>query len=197
MKGFIIIIASLALTACATSSKQVQATYVSPLVYKDYDCDQLSLEADRISRRVSELTGQIDKRAAGDKTQMAIALVLFWPAAFLLGNNEAQNTELSKLKGESEALEKAAIQQKCNFGPSINTKSTEGANSQSAEASANETAAAITPSLENNNLSSGRSSDTYLQLADFAKQRDEGLITEEEFKLKEAELLKPKDETEE
>ncbi len=85
------------------------------MTYTSYDCQQLSREADRVSSRVSELTGQIDERASGDKTTMAVALVLFWPAAFFLGNNEAQNAELSKLKGESEALQQASIEKKCEF----------------------------------------------------------------------------------
>ena len=113
MKGILIGLAILTLAGCATTSQNIQSTYVSPMTYASYDCTQLSLEADRISRRVSELTGQIDKRARGDKTQTAVALVLFWPAVFFLGDNEAQNAELAKLKGESEAL---SIQVPCTVG---------------------------------------------------------------------------------
>jgi uncharacterized lipoprotein YajG len=114
MKGILIGLATLTLAGCATTSQNIQSTYVSPMTYDSYDCTQLSLEADRISRRVSELTGQIDKRASGDKTQTAVALILFWPALLFLGNNEAQNAELSKLKGESEALQQASITKDCS-----------------------------------------------------------------------------------
>lgn len=161
MKVISIVIVSLLVTACATSSKDIQATYVSPMTYKSYDCEQLSLEADRISRRVSQLTGQIDKRASGDKTQMAVALVLFWPAAFFLGNNEAQNTELSSLKGESEALQQASIEKKC-IAQNIAVTSIE------------ETTSA---------------DDTYTKLEKLAKLKDDGVITDNEFQTEKTKLL--------
>lgn len=186
MKGLIVVLVSLFISSCATSSKQIQATYVSPLIYKDYDCEQLSLEADRISRRVSELTGQIDKRAAGDKTQMAVALVIFWPALFFLGNNEAQNAELSKLKGESEALEEAAIKRKCNIEPKIETETTDVAANELDKKTAQEvTEEASNPAAKSAKLSS----ETYLELAELARKRDEGVITQEEFETKEVKLL--------
>ncbi len=49
--------------SCSTSSKNISASYVSPLQFQSYDCDQLSSEAQRIQARVSELTGRLDKAA--------------------------------------------------------------------------------------------------------------------------------------
>jgi uncharacterized lipoprotein YajG len=162
MKGILIGLATLTLAGCATTSQNIQSTYVSPMTYDSYDCTQLSLEADRISRRVSELTGQIDKRASGDKTQTAVALVLFWPAVFFLGNNEAQNAELSKLKGESEALQQASITKDCSTSTTSSTVTQE----QTAPAQ-----------------------DTYAQLEKLAKLRDDGILTDEEFQIEKTKLL--------
>ena len=78
MKTTGIIFVLFILTGCASSSKEIQATYVSPMTYTSYDCQQLSREADRVSSRVSELTGQIDERASGDKTTMAVAPPFFF-----------------------------------------------------------------------------------------------------------------------
>lgn len=111
-----------ALTGCATSSKNITASYVSPLAYKDYDCDQLAAEHARVQRKASELSGQIDKRASGDRTQAAVAAVLFWPALFALGNNDEQNAEFARLKGESDAIEQAMIQNKCTIEKDQETK---------------------------------------------------------------------------
>lgn len=52
---------------CATSSKNISTSYVSPLQFQAYDCNQLSSEAQRIQTRVSELTGRLDKAATNDK----------------------------------------------------------------------------------------------------------------------------------
>ncbi len=68
-----------------------------------------------LSRRVSELGGQVDKTASDDAVQMGIGLVLFWPALFFLDGNTPQATEYGRLKGEFDALEKAAIQKECSF----------------------------------------------------------------------------------
>jgi len=105
--------ASLLMVGCASTSQDLVASYVSPLQYKEYSCDQLQQEQGRIRRKASELSGAIDKRASGDKTQAVVAAVLFWPALFALGNNDAQNAELSRLKGESDAIEQMSIQKNC------------------------------------------------------------------------------------
>jgi hypothetical protein len=38
---------------------------------------------------------------------------LFWPAAFALGGNQAQEAEYARLKGEADAIHQAAIAKKC------------------------------------------------------------------------------------
>ncbi|MEA3643102.1 MAG: hypothetical protein VBE63_24640 [Lamprobacter sp.] len=43
---------------------------------------------------------------------MGVGLVLFWPALFFLAGDD-QKEELSRLKGEYEALQQAAIRQDC------------------------------------------------------------------------------------
>lgn len=73
------------------------------------------MEMATISRRVSDLAAQVDKTASDDSAQMAIGLVLFWPTLFFLDGDTPQAQEYSRLKGEFEALEKAAIQKKCSI----------------------------------------------------------------------------------
>lgn len=101
------------ITGCATSPDKISATYVSPLKYKDYDNDQIVMEMDYIGQRTTELYYQLDKEAKRDQGQMALGLLIFWPALFFLeGGDGPQAAEYARLKGEYEALRKIAIQRK-------------------------------------------------------------------------------------
>ncbi len=100
------------LSGCAATSDKVAAAYVSPLQFNTYDCSQLTAESQRISARVSELGGQVDKAATNDKVIMGVALIVFWPALFALGNKQ-QEAEYARLKGEYEAIQRAAVEKKC------------------------------------------------------------------------------------
>lgn len=104
-----------AIAGCASSPDKIQTSYVSPMQYKDYDCDQIEGELERVSRRANELYGSLKKTADNDSAQMAVGMVLFWPTLFFLeGGDGPEAAEYGRLKGERDALEKVAIQKKCN-----------------------------------------------------------------------------------
>jgi hypothetical protein len=46
---------------CATASKDVPTTYVSPLTYQSFDCEQIAAEVHRVQVRVAELGGHLDQ----------------------------------------------------------------------------------------------------------------------------------------
>lgn len=120
MKKIISIAALLLITACASQPDEIATHYVSPLQYQDYDCEQLSLEAARISRRASELHGSLKETADNDAAQMGVGLILFWPTLFFLeGGDGVQAQEYARLKGERDAIEKVSVQKKCaiEFAP--------------------------------------------------------------------------------
>lgn len=104
-----------AIGGCAKSANEVQPMYVSPLQYQNYNCAQLAAEAQRISRRVAEVSGVQDDKATNDAVATGVAIVVFWPAAFLVGGDDHNTAELSRLKGEFETLEKVAIEKKCSI----------------------------------------------------------------------------------
>jgi hypothetical protein len=107
---------AMAMVGCASSPDKIQTSYVSPLLYKDYDCDQVLGELERVSRRANEMRGSLQKTANNDNAQMAVGMVLFWPALFFLeGGDGPEAAEYARLRGENEALEKVAIQKKCNI----------------------------------------------------------------------------------
>jgi hypothetical protein len=103
-----------AVVACATDPDEISTAYVSPLKYKNYDCDQIAMEMDHVSRRTTDLYFSLDKKADADSAQMGIGLVLFWPTLFFLeGGDGPEAAEYSRLKGEYEALRTTAIDKKC------------------------------------------------------------------------------------
>lgn len=105
--------AAIITSGCADKSSNVQASYVSPIQFQGYSCSQISSEAQRVSSRAAQSAGVQDKKAKNDAVATGVALVLFWPAAFFVGGNKENSAELSRLRGELEALEQASIQKNC------------------------------------------------------------------------------------
>lgn len=101
---------------CASSPDKFSATYVSPLKYKTYDCEQITMEMEHISNRTVALHQSLKQKAENDAVQMTIGMVLFWPALFFLeGGDGPEAIEYSNLKGEYEALHDCAIKHKCDI----------------------------------------------------------------------------------
>jgi hypothetical protein len=116
MKRLLLIgLIGLFISGCATKPTEIQSTYVSPLEYKDYNCSQISMELRRVNRRTTSLHSELDDKASGDSAQMAVGMLLFWPALFFLeGGDGPEAAEYAQLKGEFNALEEAAIMKECN-----------------------------------------------------------------------------------
>jgi hypothetical protein len=111
--GIAVLSAGLILGGCATSSDKIATTYVSPMQYQSYDCDQLAIEGMRVNQRVMTLQAQVDKAAANDKALTGVGMILFWPALFALGGNQQQEAEYGRLKGEYDSMQQAAVVKKC------------------------------------------------------------------------------------
>lgn len=108
---------SLAIAGCATSPDKIAASYVSPLQYSHYDCQQVTAELSRVGAKVSELNGTLKKKASDDSAKTTVGIILFFPVLFFLDGNSPQATEYAQLKGEYQALEKAGIEKKCGIPP--------------------------------------------------------------------------------
>lgn len=104
-----------ALGGCASSSRDIQATYVSPVQYQSYTCQQLTLEAQALSTRAGQISGVQDEKRTSDAVATAAAVIIFWPAAFLVRGDGQTAAELANLKGQMQAVEQASIQKKCNI----------------------------------------------------------------------------------
>lgn len=106
---------------CASSPNSIDAAYVSPGKYAEYDCQQIAAEVDNVSHRTNVLYSKLKKERNADNAQMAVGLVLFWPALFFLeGGDGPEATEYAQMKGNLEALRSASVMKKCGMDiPSI------------------------------------------------------------------------------
>lgn len=115
MRNLIVAVFATALAGCASSSSDISATYVSPVQYQQYTCQQLALEAQAVSTRAATLSGVQDSQRSKDQVATGVAIVVFWPAAFLVGGDKQTAAELAQMKGQLVAIEQASIAKKCNI----------------------------------------------------------------------------------
>ena len=91
-----LVIAAATLGACAPKSGDIPPSYVSPVLYQNYTCQQLEQEALAVSARAVEASVAQDN-------------------AFALGGDRNTATELASLKGQLVAIEQASIQKNCGI----------------------------------------------------------------------------------
>jgi hypothetical protein len=104
-----------ALGGCASSSSDITPAYVSPVIYQGYTCKQLALEAQAVSTRAASLSGVQDSQRTKDQWTTAAAVVIFWPAAFMVSGDKQTAAELGQMKGQMVAIEQASIAKNCDI----------------------------------------------------------------------------------
>ena len=109
------LVMGIVLSGCASKSSEITAAYVSPISYQSYTCQQLGMEAQAISAKAAELSGAQDQKRTNDQIATGVAIVVFWPAAFLVGGDGQVAAQLAQLKGQLNAVEQASIQKKCGI----------------------------------------------------------------------------------
>jgi hypothetical protein len=106
---------ALALAGCASKASDVTPSYISPMQYDAYNCNQLAEEAQRVSARASATAGAQDSQATKDVVATTVGVIVFWPALFFIGGDKQNAAELGRLRGEMEAIEQASIRKKCGI----------------------------------------------------------------------------------
>lgn len=106
---------TLVLAGCATSPKDIAPTYVSPVLYQNLTCQQLSAEAARVSQEAATATGQQTQQQGRDAAAVAVGAVLFWPALFFIGGDKGNAAQIANLKGQRQAIEQASIAKSCGI----------------------------------------------------------------------------------
>jgi hypothetical protein len=85
-----------ALGGCASSAADITPTYVSPITYQSVTCQQLGLEAQSISTRAAALSGSQDSQRTKDAVATTAAVIIFWPAAFLVGGSALRTVRIDR-----------------------------------------------------------------------------------------------------
>ncbi len=67
------------------------------------------------SNRAQRLAGIVNTRAAQDAAAVAGGLLVSWPIFFFIHGDDGKTAHYARLKGEFEALEKAAEKKNCEI----------------------------------------------------------------------------------
>jgi hypothetical protein len=108
-------LAPLLLAGCATSPKDISASYVSPVAYQAMSCEQLAAEAQRVSAAAAAATGQQASQAGKDAVAMGVSLIVFWPAIFFVGGDKANAGQVAELKGEMKTIQAVSVEKNCGI----------------------------------------------------------------------------------
>ncbi len=116
MKYLFAVTLILSLTYCASNPDSIDAAYVSPLKYANYECDQIAMELDYVGQRTNTLYQSLAAKRRADNWQMGVGLILFWPTLFALEGGDGPDAgEYAQLKGEYEALRTNSVQKRCGL----------------------------------------------------------------------------------
>lgn len=102
-------------SACSKKPNEIAANYVSPAPYQKMNCQEISDEVHRVSRRAREISGQQEGKAERDTLVTAGGILLFWPALFFVGGSGVSEAEIAQLKGTMNALEDVSRAKKCGI----------------------------------------------------------------------------------
>lgn len=115
MKTYMALAAMVLVAGCASKSEDIQASYVSPMMYESYTCEQLTVEGERVSARAASVAGVQDENRKDDKVKTAVGVVLFWPVLLFNEGDGQTAAELASLKGQMKAIEQTSVKKNCNI----------------------------------------------------------------------------------
>ncbi len=100
-------------SGCAKNANEVSASYVSPSRFSNMSCDDLNAEVNRLAAEVSTYTKLQDEDATRDAVVTGVGAILFLPALLVLAVDDHAD-ELSRYKGEYQAVDSARIAKGCD-----------------------------------------------------------------------------------
>ena len=107
----ITLVAMIALApSCATSPDKISPQYVSDIQYMELDCAQMAAEQGRLVSALAEASRAQSTARSNDAWGV---LLIGVPTASLSGSNQAGY--VARLKGEIEALQRAAVKKRCGL----------------------------------------------------------------------------------
>ena len=106
---------SIIASACATRSSEIAPSYISPVQYQNYSCQQLATEAQSVSQQAAIASGQQDKIRRDDTVKTTVGAIIFWPVLLFNSGDGPQAAQVASLKGQMQAVQTASIQKNCGF----------------------------------------------------------------------------------
>ena len=100
------------LVGCSKHSKNIEATYISPLQFQHLECSQVAEELNRIEESLAEVV-KIHDDEHGKDVAAVIGTLVLWPAALMFAGGGDRKEEISRYRGEVKALEEVATQKDC------------------------------------------------------------------------------------
>ena len=111
----LVVLAGITQAGCASSPDSVSARYVSPNMYQNWSCDQLTDEKIRLTKEVQRISGLQRENANADAAMMTVGLIIFWPALIGLAATKDRKDELGQLKGEYDAVDLSVRSRQCTM----------------------------------------------------------------------------------
>jgi len=103
----------LILGGCAVTSEHVTGNFVPSRNYRPEDCLELSIEKDRVLKRLTTLKAELDRSAISNNAIVGVGLFAFWPAMLALSDIKPLTAEYSRYKGWSLGLDQVWSDLKC------------------------------------------------------------------------------------
>ncbi len=110
MKRLILSLGIAVCAGCAMRPESVKPAYISDMTYRDWTCEQLGQEQTRLAAALASSCDAQRQARSGDTWGV---ILLGLPVSTLSGNNQA--SEIARLKGELQALQRAATLKNCNL----------------------------------------------------------------------------------
>lgn len=110
MRTSVVVCMAVLACGCAMKPESVKPAYISEMTYRDWTCDQLAAEQARLAAALSSACDAQRHARAGDTWGV---ILLGLPVSTLSGNNQA--AEIARLKGELQAVQKAATLKNCHM----------------------------------------------------------------------------------
>ena len=95
--------------SCAVNPESIAPAYVSPMLYRDFNCDQLQAEYARVGHALNTVSAQQRKARSSD---VAGVFFLGIPVSSSSGTNVAD--QVASLKGEKRTIEQVAVKNACD-----------------------------------------------------------------------------------
>lgn len=111
--NFSIIVLIFLISGCASTSNNIDATYIPPIKYKNYNCHEIKKRLDDVCQRANRL-GQIQNNSAVVDAFAVSSVVIHPLLPVMLMSGGGNEKEISLLKGEIIALQQNAIEKNCS-----------------------------------------------------------------------------------